>query len=63
MSCFPVFDNNQVAVQVAHNPVNSSKSKYIDVCHHFRRERVYQRDMTVIKFLSDFQDAGVFTKA
>ena len=35
MPCFPVFENNQGAVQPAQNPVTNSNSKHIDVPHHF----------------------------
>ena len=35
MPCFPVFEDNQGAVQLAQNPVTNSNSKHIDVRHHF----------------------------
>ena len=45
MPCFPVFEDNQGAVQLAQNPVTNSNSKNIDVRHRFLREHVRQRDM------------------
>ena len=35
MLCFPVFEDNQGAVQLAQNPATNSNSKHIDVRHHF----------------------------
>ena len=39
MPCFPVFEDNQGAVQLAQNPATHSNSKYIDVRHHFLRNK------------------------
>ena len=64
MPCFPVFEYNQGAVQLAQNPVTSSNSKHIDVRHHFLRELVRQRDIkVVVQVLSEFQHADILTKA
>ena len=45
MPCFPVFEDNEGAVQLAQNPITNSNSKHIDVRHHFLRELVRQRDI------------------
>ena len=63
MPCFPVFEDNQGAVQLAQNPVTSSNSKHIDVRHHFLREHVRQRDVKVVQVPSEFQHADILTKA
>ena len=63
MPCFPVFEDNQGAVQLPQNKITNSKSKHIDVRHHFVRELVRQRDIKVVKILSEFQRAGILTKA
>ena len=63
MSCFPVFEDNQGAVQIAQNSVTNSSSKHIDVRHHFLRELVRQRDIKVVQIPSEFQRAGILTKA
>ena len=44
MPCFPVFEDNQGALQLSKNPVSNSNSKHIDVRHHFLRELVRQGD-------------------
>ena len=62
MPCFPVFKDNQGAVQLAQNPVTNSNSKHIDVRHHFLRELVRQRVIKVVQVPSEFQHANILTK-
>ena len=45
MPCFPIFEDNQGAVELSQNPVSDSNSKYIDVRHIFFRELVRQGDI------------------
>ena len=52
MPCFPVFEDNQGAVQLAQNSITNSNSKHIDVHHHFLRELVRQRDIKVVQVFS-----------
>ena len=59
--CFPVFEDNQGAVQLAESPITNSNSKHIDVRHHFLRELVRQRGIKVVQVPSKFQD--ILTKA
>ena len=63
MPCFPIFEDNQGAVQLAQNPITNSNSKHIDVRHHFLRELVRQRDIKVVQAPSEFQHADILTKA
>ena len=63
MPYFPVFEDNQRAVQLAQNPVTNLNSKHIDVRHHFLRELVRQRDIKVVQVLSGFKHADILTKA
>ena len=44
MPGFPIFEDNQGAVQLSQNPVSNSNLKHIDVRHHFSRELVRQVD-------------------
>ena len=60
--CFPVFENNQGALQLSTNPVSNSNSKHIDVRHHFLRELVHQRDIIVNHVPSEYQHADILTK-
>ena len=63
MPCFPIFEDNQGAVQLAQNPVTNSNSKHIDVRHHILRDLFRQRDIKVVKVPSEFQHADIWTKA
>ena len=63
MPCFPIFEGNQGAVQLAQNPITNLNSKHIDVRHHFLRELVRQRDIKVVQVPSEFQHADILTKA
>ena len=63
MPCFPIFEDNQGAVQLAQNPITNSNSKHIDVRHHFLRELVRQRNIKVVQVPSEFQHADILTKA
>ena len=63
MPCFPVFEDNQGAVQLAQNPITNSNSKHIDVRHHFLRELVRQRDIKIVQVPYEFQHADILAKA
>ena len=63
MPCFPVFEDNQDAVQLSMNPVSNSNSKHIDVRHHFLRGLVHLGDISVVHVPSEYQHADVLTKA
>ena len=60
--CFPVFEDNQGALQLSKNPVSTSNSKHIDVRHHFLRELVRQGDIIVNHVPSEYQHADILTK-
>ena len=59
---FPVFEDNQGALQISKNSVSSSNSKYINVRHHFLRELVRQGDIIVNHVPSEYQQADTLTK-
>ena len=61
MPWFPVFNDNQGALQLSKNPMSNSNSKHIDVRHHFLRELVRQGDISVNHALSDYQHADILT--
>ena len=59
---FPVFEDNQGALQLSKNPVSNSNSKHIDVRHHFLRELVRQGGIIVNHVPSEYQHADILTK-
>ena len=61
--CFPIFEDNQGAVQLSQKPVSNSNSKHIDVRHHFFRELVRQGGISVSRVPSEYQHADILTKA
>ena len=63
MSCFPIFEDNQGAVQLSRNPVSNSNSKHIDVRYHFSRELVRQGDISVSHVPPEYQHADMLMKA
>ena len=54
MPCIPVFEDNQGAVQLAQNPITNSNSEHIDVRHHFFRELVGRKEISIIYAPSPF---------
>ena len=61
MPWFPVFEGNPGALQLSKNPVSNSNSKHIDV-HHFLRELVHQRDISVNRVPSEYHHTDILTK-
>ena len=59
MPCFPVFEDNQGALQLSKNSVWNSNSKHIDVRHLFLRELVRQGDIIVSHVPSEYQHADI----
>ena len=62
MPCFPVFEDNQGALQLSKNPVSNSNSKHIDVRNHFLRELVRQGEIIVNHVPSEYQHTDILTK-
>nr|GEY89393.1 copia protein [Tanacetum cinerariifolium] len=59
----PLYCDNRSAIALCCNNVQHSRSKHIDIRHHFIREKV-ERGMVELYFVStDYQLADIFTKA
>ena len=63
MSCIPVFEDNEGAVQLARNPITNSNSKHIDARHHFVGDLGIRKETSIIHVTSSFQHADFLTKA
>ena len=54
--------DNESAVKLANNPVQYSRSKHIDIRHHFLRDHVAKNDISLEGVRTENQSANIFTK-
>ncbi|GJT98603.1 hypothetical protein Tco_1094121 [Tanacetum coccineum] len=59
----PLYCDNQSAIALCCNNVQHSRSKHIDICHHFIREKVENGVVELYFVTTDYQLANIFTKA
>ena len=57
-----IFEDNQSAIHLAHNPSVSERTKHIDVRYHFIRYYVNRRDLKIVHVPTALQIADVLTK-
>ena len=57
-----IYEDNQGAIELAKNAKYHSRTKYIDICHHFVRERVVSNEIRVIYCRSEDMVADIMTK-
>jgi hypothetical protein len=55
--------DNTSAINVSKNPVNHSRTKHIDVRHHFLRDHVEKKNIELTHCRTEDQVADIFTKA
>jgi len=58
----PLLCDNQSAVKLANNMLQHTRSKHIDICHHFLRDHVAKGDISLENVVTKNQLADVFTK-
>jgi hypothetical protein len=58
----PLLCDNESAVKIANNPVQHSRTKHIDIRHHFLRDHVAKGDILLEGVRSEDQLADIFTK-
>jgi hypothetical protein len=58
----PLLCDNESAVKIANNPVQHSRTKHIDIRHHFLRDHVAKADIVICGVRSKEQLADIFTK-
>ena len=56
------FGDNESVVKIATNPVQHSRTKHIDIRHHFLRDHVNKSDIKIDGIGRDDQLADIFTK-
>ena len=58
----PLLCDNESAVKIANNPVQHSRTKHIDIRHHFLRDHVAKGDIVLSHVRTEDQLADIFTK-
>ena len=58
----PIKCDNTSAISIAKNPVQHSRTKHIDVRHHFIRDHVEKGDVSISFISTELQLADIFTK-
>ncbi|KAL8094560.1 hypothetical protein AgCh_036187 [Apium graveolens] len=58
----PIYFDNTSAINISKNPVMHSRTKHIDVRHHFLRDNVSKSNIELIYISTDKQRADIFTK-
>jgi hypothetical protein len=58
----PLLCDNESTVKIANNPVQHSRTKHIDICHHFLRDHVAKNDISLEDVRTKDQLADIFTK-
>jgi hypothetical protein len=61
-SKIPLLCDNEGAIKLADNPINHSRTKHIDIRHHFLRDHQAKGDVVVQHVRTQFQLVDIFTK-
>ena len=55
--------DNISAINIFQNPVHHTRTKHIDIRHHFLRDHVEKGNITLVLYRMEDQLADIFTKA
>ena len=58
----PLLCDNESAVKLANNLVQHSRTKHINICHHFVRDHVAKNDISLEGVRTEDQLPDIFTK-
>ncbi|GJX26770.1 hypothetical protein Tco_0233066 [Tanacetum coccineum] len=58
----PIMCDNKGAIDLSKNPVQHSRTKHIEIRHHFLRDNVQKGNISIEKVASEDNIAGIFTK-
>ncbi|XP_057779868.1 secreted RxLR effector protein 161-like [Salvia miltiorrhiza] len=59
----PIYCDSSSAIAITENPVHHSRCKHISIRHHFIRDHVEKKDVSVVKIHTSIQRADLLTKA
>jgi hypothetical protein len=62
LSKVPLLCDNESAIRIADNPVDHSRTKHIDIRHHFLRDHQQRGDIEIAYINTKDQLADIFTK-
>jgi hypothetical protein len=62
LSKVPLLCDNESAIRIAENPVEHSRTKHIDIRHHFLRDHQQRGDIEIAYINTKDQLADIFTK-
>jgi hypothetical protein len=63
LSKVPLLCDNESAIRLADNPVEHSRTKHIDIWHHFLRDHQQKGDIDIFHISTENQLADIFTKS
>jgi hypothetical protein len=63
LSKVPLLCDNECAIRLADNPVEHSRTKHIDIQHHFLRDHQQKGDIDIYHISSKNQLVDIFTKS
>jgi hypothetical protein len=62
MNHIPLLCDNERAIKIAYNPCEHSRTKHIDIKHHFLRDHAIKGDIVILHVGTNDQLANIFTK-
>jgi hypothetical protein len=62
LSKVPLLCDNESAIRLADNPVEHTRTKHIDIRHHFLRDHQQRGDIDIYHISTENQLADIFTK-
>ena len=60
-SKIPLLCDNESAIKLANNPIQHSRTKHIDIRHHFLRDHETKGDIALHHVSTEWQLADIFT--
>ena len=57
-----LFGDNQSSLSIAKNPIHHSRTKHIDIQHHFIRDKVESKEVELIYMSTDEMIGDILTK-